>query len=345
MLYNRLGKSGLHVSKVCLGTMAFGGLCDEKESFYLMDMALDNGINFFDSANGYGMLRPKGERTETRGHRGYSEEIVGKWFAQGGGRREKVVMCTKFNAPDGELAGANNVGGLSAWKIRRSLDDSLARLQTDHVEIYMMHRPDRKTTWSELWNAFTVAQYQGKIDYVASSAHAAHEIVEAGYEAKMRGLFGLIADEHRYNLVCRIPELEVIPALEKMGMAMLPYSPLGGGHLAGFALDNPGPRTSGRKLDDYQVKQLQDFKALSQEIGISEAQIAMAWLLKQPIVGSFLTGPRTPEMLQAAIDCVEVLDKLNDEVMARLDEIFPGPGQQSYFFPGPGKTAADAYNW
>ncbi|MDL2225701.1 aldo/keto reductase [Eubacteriales bacterium OttesenSCG-928-M02] len=326
MIYNKIGTSGLYVSRVCLGSMAFGGLCDEKESFRIMDMALDNGVNFFDCANVYGGRGDKG-------YRGYSEEILGKWFAQGGGKREKVVLITKLNAPMGEEDGANNQGGLSAWKIRRHLDDSLRRLQTDHVEIYMMHRVDRTVSWAELWPAFTIAQYQGKVDYIASSAFAAHDLVTAQAEAEKRGLLGLICDQHRYNLVCRWPELEVIPALEKMGMGLLPYSPLGGGHLSGNALDNPGPRTAPRKLSEAQIAQLKEFKAFENEVGISAPKIAMAWILKNPAVPAFLTGPRTPEMLQDAIDSLDV--ELTDEMMTKLDAIFPGTN-------GP---ATDAYNW
>jgi aryl-alcohol dehydrogenase-like predicted oxidoreductase len=332
LIYNKIGASGLYVSRVCLGTMAFGGLCDEKESFRIMDVALDNGIYFFDCSNIYGSRRDKKTGVET-GYSGLSEEIVGKWFAQGGGRREKVVLITKFMFPEGEQDGANNRSGLSAWKIRRNLDASLKRLQTDHVEIYMMHRVDRTVKWAELWPAFTAAQYQGKIDYVAGSAFAAHDIVSAQAEAEKRGILGLIADQHRYNLVCRVPELEVIPAMQKLGMGLLPFSPLGGGHLAGHALTDPGPRTSGRKLNAAQIDQLQKFEAFSKEVGISQPKLALAWVLKNPVVSSILSGPRTVEMLEEAIASLDVV--LDDEMMKKLDEIFPGPG-------GP---ATDAYNW
>ncbi|MDL2225698.1 aldo/keto reductase [Eubacteriales bacterium OttesenSCG-928-M02] len=332
MLYNKIGTSGMYVSRVCLGTMAFGSLIDEKESFRIMDVALDNGITFFDTANGYGR-RVNKLTGESTGSPGLSEEIIGRWFAQGGGRREKIVLITKFNSPGGELHGANNRPGLSAWKIRRSLDDSLRRLQTDHLEIFMMHRVDRSVSWAELWPAFTAAQFQGKLDYVASSAFAAHDLVTAQAEAEKRGLLGLICDQHRYNLVCRVPELEVIPALEKLGMGLLPYSPLGGGHLSGKALDAPGPRTQGRVLTEEQRAQLEAFQAFSEEVGISQPKLAHAWILKNPAVSAFLTGPRTVEMLEEAIASVDV--ELTDDMMAKLDEIFPGPG-------GP---ATDAYNW
>ena len=331
MIYNKIGKSGIYVSRLCLGTMAFGSLADEKDCFRIMDMALDNGINFFDCANVYGGRTDKATGVTT-GYRGYSEEIVGKWFAQGGGRREKVVLLTKFNAPEGEMDGANNRPGLSAWKIRRNLDASLKRLQTDHVEIYMMHRVDRSVSWAELWPAFTIAQEQGKADYIASSAFAGHDIVTAQAEAEKRGLLGLIADEHRFNLVCRFPELEVIPALQKLGMGLLPYSPLGGGHLSGNALSKPGPRTAGRALSQAQIDQLEKFNAFSEKIGVSCAKIAQAWILGQPIVSSMLLGPRNIEMLQDGIDALDVV--LDADMLKELDEIFPGYG-----------AATDAYNW
>jgi aryl-alcohol dehydrogenase-like predicted oxidoreductase len=332
MIYNKLGTTGMYVSRLCLGTMAFGSLADEKESFRIMDVALDNGITFFDCANVYGARTDKLTK-QTVGRRGLSEEIVGKWMAQGGGRREKIVLITKFNAPEGEMDGANNRPGLSAWKIRRNLEASLRRLQTDHVEVYMMHRVDRSVKWAELWPAFTAAQYQGKIDYVASSAFAAHDMVTAQAEAEKRGILGLVADQHRYNLVCRLPELEVIPAMQKLGMGLLPYSPLGGGHLAGHALRDPGPRTSGRALSDTQRAQLEAFEAFSEEVGISQAKLAMAWVFKNPAVSAALTGPRTEAMLLESLEALEV--ELDDAMMKRLDEIFPGPG-------GP---ATDAYNW
>ena len=331
MIYNKIGKTGLYVSKICLGTMAFGGLCDEKESFRIMDEAVDNGITFFDCSNVYGSRRDK-LTGETTGHRGLSEEIVGKWFKQGGGRREEVVLLTKLFYPDGEQDGANNKAGLSAWKIRRNLESSLRRLQTDYVEIYMMHRVDRSVSWAELWPAFTIAQQQGKVGYIASSAFAGHDIVTAQAEAEKRGLLGLIADEHRFNLVCRFPELEVIPALEKLGMGLLPYSPLGGGHLAGHALTDPGPRTSGRKLSQEQIAQLEKYDAFCKKLGVSQVKVALAWVAAHPIVSSFLAGPRNVDMLKEAIESLDVV--LDDEMMKELDEIFPGYG-----------PATDAYNW
>ena len=331
MVYNKIGQSGLYVSRICLGTMAFGGLCDEKESFRIMDEALDKGITFFDTANVYG--------------RGASEEIIGKWFAQGGGRRETVVLITKFMFPVGdELDGANNRPGLSAWKIRRNLDASLRRLQTDHVEIFMMHRVDRTVSWRELWPAFQAAQFQGKLDYVASSAFSATDLCTAQFEAEKRGMMGLICDQGRYNLVTRQPELEVIPALRRLGMGMLVFSPLGGGHLSGHAMDNPGPRSKGRKLHDYQIEQLTKFKAFAEKMGVPEAIIAQAWLLQNPDVSAILSGPRTSEMLDDTIKALDVT--FTEEQIKELETIFPSHGMNKQgTLVTEHVEATDAYNW
>ncbi|MBE5780735.1 MAG: aldo/keto reductase [Clostridiales bacterium] len=333
MQYNKMGKSGLYVSRICLGTMAFGRLADEKESFRIMDEALDNGITFFDSANAYGG--------------GKSEEIIGKWFAQGGGRREKVVMCTKFNAAVGETAeldGANNMRGLSGWKIRRHLDDSLRRLQTDHVEIYMMHRVDRSVKWTELWSAFSAQYFQGKFDYVASSAFSATDLAECNKVAHDFGMMGLICDQHRYNLVTRQPELEVIPALRKHGMGLMCYSPVGGGHLSGKAMSDPGPRSAGRTLHDYQKEQLLKFKAFAEKKGVAEAILAQAWLLHNPEVSSILAGPRTIEMLHDTLAALDV--QFSDEEILELETIFPSHGMCKMGDIVTGHVeATDAYNW
>jgi aryl-alcohol dehydrogenase-like predicted oxidoreductase len=331
MIYNKIGKSGLYVSRICLGTMSFGNRCDEKESFRIMDAALDNGITFFDTANVYGGSRNK-LTGKVEGTGGLSEIIIGKWFAQGGGRREKIVLNTKLNLPDGEQDGAQNRPGNSAWKVRRNLDHSLQKLQTDHVEIIMMHRVDRSVSWAELWPAFTAAQYQGKIDYVASSAFAAHDIVTAQAEAEKRGILGLICDEHRFSLVCRFPELEVIPALQKLGMGLLSFSPLGGGHLSGHALTNPGPRTQQRVITQAQIDQLNKFEALCKKVGVPMAQLAFAWVLNNPAVSSVLAGPSSLENLMDTLKAQDVV--IDDEISKELNAIFPGFG-----------PATDAYNW
>ena len=326
MDYTHLGRSGLRVSRLCLGTWNFGSCTDEAEAFRIMDAAVEAGVTFFDSANHYPDFVNCGR----------SEEIIGRWFAQGGNRREKVVMATKVYQPMMDPTdGPNNEGGLSKYKIRRHLEGSLRRLRTDHVELYQMHHIDRRTTWDEIWEAFEVLTYQGKIGYAGSSNFAGWHLALAQAAAKQRGLLGLVSEQHRYSLLCRLPELEVLPAAENLGIGVLAYSPLGSGLLTGKALD-PGEGTRASKKQEY-VQQNQEsfeaFEALCREQGADGASVAQAWLLANSAVTCVVLGPRTEAQLRSSLRCVE--QPLHGEVLSRLDTIFPGPG-------GP---APEAYAW
>lgn len=316
MEYTKLGRSGLNVSRLCLGTMNFGVDTEEQEAFRIMDAALDAGINFFDTANVYGW----GENS------GITEEIIGKWFAQGGGRREKTVIATKFYGDIHDVHdGPNREAGLSAYKLRRHLEGSLHRLQTDHIELYQMHHVDRSVAWEELWSAFEIAQQQGKIGYVGSSNFAGWDIAVAQGAAKARGQLGLVSEQHKYNLLCRLPELEVLPASQALGVGIIPWSPLDGGMLGGNALKSTGRRSSGNQARIEKLRpQLEAFAELSAELGTSEDVVALAWLLHQPAVTSPIIGCRTLEQFQQSFKALEL--KLDDVALARLDEIFPGPG-------------------
>ncbi|RAP77506.1 aldo/keto reductase [Paenibacillus montanisoli] len=320
MDYSYLGRSGLKVSKLCLGTMIFGIDADEKEAFRIMDAALDAGLNFFDTSNTYG----------GNGNRGRTEEIIGRWFAQGGGRREKVVLATKVYGPmDDPYDGPNSPAGLSSYKVRRHLEGSLRRLQTDHIELYQMHHVDRNVSWDELWEAFQIYVFQGKIGYVGSSNFAARDLVKAQYEAKARNILGLVSEQHRYSLLCRLPELEVLPAALEHGLGVIAWSPLDGGLLGGNAL-NPvaGSRTSNnQELVQKHRGQLELFAKLCRELGESEANVALAWTLAHPAMTAPIIGPRTLEQLQNALRAVEI--KLDEAALKRLDEIFPGPGGEA----------------
>jgi len=324
--YTHLGRSGLWVSRLCLGTWNFGSCTDEQEAFRIMDAALDAGINFFDTANHYPDFVNCGR----------SEEIIGRWFAQGGGRREKVVMATKVYQPMMDPNdGPNNEGGLSKYKIRRHLEGSLRRLQADHVDLYQMHHIDRRAGWDETWEAFDVLSHQGKIGYVGSSNFAAWHLAVAQAAAEERGLLGLVSEQHRYNLLCRLPELEVLPAAESLGIGILVYSPLGSGLLTGKALDpEEGTRASGRR--DYIEENRDEFEAferLCQDLGVDAPAVAQAWLLANPAVTSVILGPRTETQFRDSLRCLEV--SLDEDAAAKLDTIFPGPG-------GP---APEAYAW
>lgn len=325
MEYTYLGRTGLRVSRLCLGTMNFGPTTDEQESFRIMDAALDAGINFFDTANVYGGL----------GHRGRTEEIVGRWFKQGGNRREKVVLATKvYNIMDDPNDGPNSPAGLSAYKIRRHLDGSLRRLQTDHVELYQMHHIERHATWDELWGAFEVAVNQGKAGYIGSSNFAGWHIAVAQAAAKERHFLGLVSEQHIYNLLRREPEYEVLPSAEFHGLGVIPWSPLMGGLLGRHALERTGVRsTRSEELFQKHRSQLEQFTLLCQEIGEPQDIVALAWLLANPTVTAPIIGPRTAEQLTESLRVVDV--KLTVDVLQKLDEIFPGPG----------KPAPEAYAW
>ncbi len=323
MNYGHLGRSGIGVSRLCLGTMNLGKHVDEPTSFSLLDAALDAGINFIDTADVYGGV----------GFRGRTEEIIGRWLAQGGGRREKIVLATKVYGKMGE---GINERGLSAYHIRHACENSLRRLQTDHIDLYQMHHVDRATPWEEIWQAMGQLQQEGKVLYTGSSNFAAWNIVEAQYTARERKLTGLVSEQSLYNLTNRMVELEVIPACRAFGIGLIPWSPLAEGLLAGDLNSEIGLR---RKKEDVQKhlvrfrKQLERYESLCKNLGKPPEAVAVAWLLKNPIVSSVIIGPRTVEHLFGMVKSMET-DLREDELRA-LDEIWPGPGGE----------APEAYAW
>ncbi|QJD83869.1 aldo/keto reductase [Cohnella herbarum] len=326
MEYTFLGRSGLRVSKLCLGTMNFGVDTNEAESFRIMDEALDAGITFFDTANIYGW----GENA------GLTETIIGKWFAQGGQRREKVVLATKVFEPiSNPVDGPNDVKGLSLYKIRRHLEGSFRRLQTDHVELYKMHHIDRRTPWEELWEAFETIVRQGKADYIGSSNFAGWQLVKAQAAAKERKFMGLVVEQHKYSLLNRIPELEVLPAARDLGIGVVAWSPLDGGMLGGRALKSGGEGRTDRMKEriEQHRSQLERFSSLCAELGEKESNVALAWVLANPDLTAPIIGPRTADQLKDALRAVEL--SLEASVLAELDAIFPGPGGE----------APEAYSW
>lgn len=327
MDYTYLGRTGLKVSRLCLGTMNFGSYTSEEDAFAIMDRALEAGINFFDTANVYG----------GSGQRGRTEEIIGRWFAQGGGRREKVVLATKvYGGMEDETDGPNQDRGLSAYKIRRHLEESLKRLQTDHVELYQMHHIERHAPWEEIWGVFESLVNQGKTYYIGSSNFAGYHLALAQAKAEKRHFLGLVSEQHKYNLLCRLPELEVLPAAEDLGIGVIPWSPLGGGLLSGKILDpEPGSRSEQRAddLSDEERSQLEAYSKLCKDLGETEPNVALAWLLANPAVTAPIIGPRTMDQLEQALKAVEI--NLSEDVLKELDRIFPGPGGH----------APEAYAW
>ncbi|WP_277281647.1 aldo/keto reductase [Streptococcus hyointestinalis] len=323
MEYTHLGRTGLKVSRLALGTMNFGELTDEKTAFAIMDKALEAGINLFDTADVYGGLQtPDMEKGF-----GTSEEIVGRWLAQDPSRRDKIVLATKLYQP---METGPNDRGLSAYYIRRAEQASLERLQTDHIDLYQMHHVDRNTPWEEIWQGMEQLIREGKITYVGSSNFAGWDIATAQQIANHRQVLGLASEQSLYNLTNRAIEAELIPALRYYQIGLLVWSPIGMGVLGG-TFDRS---TSGRRSMDFiqeriQVheKQFEAFYQLCDELGEEPAVIALAWLLHQPIVTAPVIGPRTVEQLEMSLKALEV--KLSEATLKRLDEIFPGPGAEA----------------
>jgi aryl-alcohol dehydrogenase-like predicted oxidoreductase len=331
MEFTHLGRSGLSVSRICLGTMNFGPLTSETDAHAIMDSAHEYGINFFDTANSYG-LRSAGTSGQGAG-RGSTEQIIGRWFAQGGGRREHTVLATKVYSA---MTDWPNEGKLSALNIRRALDASLSRLQTDYVDIYQFHHVDRDTPWDEIWQAIDVAITAGKILYAGSSNFAGWHIAQAQGAAQRHGLTGLTSEQSLYNLLTRDIELEVIPAAEHYGLGIIPWSPLHGGLLGGvLRKEREGRRRlEGRAAKTVETKraEIEAYEDFADELGHEPGDVALAWLLHQPAVTAPIVGPRTQEQLDAAVRAVDV--HLDEKALARLDEIFPGY-----------RTAPEHYAW
>ena len=324
MEYTHLGRTGLRVSRLCLGTMNFGPNTEEKEAFRIMDCALEAGINFFDTANMYG--------GRSGGYRGWTEEIIGKWFAQGAGRRERVVLATKiFEGMNNPIDGPNGDPGLSAFKIRRHTEDCLRRLRTDHVELLYMHNPEPHAPWEELWAAFERLSTQGKIDYVGSSNFAAYQLAAAQAKAEERHFLGIVCDQSKYNLMARLPELELIPACREMGIGFLAWSPLQGGLLSGSILRGI---ESGQRSSKYEnsispelTQRLKKYRGVCAEFGMTEAEASLVWLLSRPGLTAPLVGPRNVEQLEDMVRISET--KLPEELAKQLEQLFPGPIAQA----------------
>ena len=320
MEYTHLGRSGLSVSRLCLGTMNFGPQATEEDSHTIMDRALEQGINFFDTANVYGWK--KGE--------GWTEQIVGRWFAQGGKRREKVVIATKLY---GSMSDWPNDTFLSARNIIAACEGSLRRLQTDHIDLYQMHHIDLETPWEEIWQAMETLVRQGKVIYVGSSNFAGWNIAQAQEAARARHFQGLVSEQSLYNLMERRIEMEVLPAAREYGLGVIPWSPLMRGALGGILRKQKEGRSASeqtQKLVADHRDQIERYEALCDQIGSHPADVGLAWLLEQPGVTAPIIGPRTLEQLDSNLGALDVT--LEETVLERLDAIFPpvGPSPQAY---------------
>ena len=327
MEYTHLGRTGLQVSKLCLGTMNFGPWTNEADSHVMMDTALDAGINFFDTANRYGIWAGTGS------HHGHTEEIIGRWFQQGGQRREKVVLATKLYGAMGDWP---NEGKLSALNIKRACEASLKRLQTDYIDLYQMHHIDRDTPWEEIWQGMEQLVREGKILYVGSSNFAGWHIVKANEAAKRRNFMGLVSEQSKYSLSARTVELEVVPACDDYGVGIIPWSPLDGGLLGGvLAKIESGRRASANMQQRIEAirPQIESYENFCAEMGEHPADVALAWLLHNPTVTAPIIGPSSVDQLTGSLRALDI--RLTDEHLKRLDEIWPGPGG----------AAPEAYAW
>ncbi|NAZ82633.1 aldo/keto reductase [Kineococcus sp. R8] len=326
MDYRRLGRTGLRVSPLCLGTMNFGPRTSESDSHTVMDAAHEHGINFFDTANGYGS------------HKGETEEIVGRWFAQGGGRRDRTVLATKLY---GDMTDWPNDGKLSAVNIRKACDASLQRLQTDHIDLYQMHHVDRATPWEEIWEGMSVLRQQGKVVYAGSSNFAGWHLAAAQASAAERKLVGLVSEQSLYNLLSRWVELEVLPAAEHYGLGVIPWSPLAGGLLGGVLAKQAGGVEGRGTANAAGIEEnraaLEGYEAFCRELGADPADVGIAWLLTRPAVTAPIIGPRTVEQLTGSLRSLDLV--LDQAALDRLDELFPAP------FPNGSGPAPEAYAW
>lgn len=320
MQTTNLGRTGLKVSRLCLGTMNFGPKTTEADSYAIMDRALEHGINFWDTADVYGWKRGEG----------ITEAIMGRYFAQGGGRRDKVVLATKVY---GDMGDWPNTSRLSALHIRRACEASLKRLQTDYIDLYQMHHVWREAPWEEIWQAFEILIQQGKVLYVGSSNFAGWHIAKANERASKRNLLGLVSEQSLYNLMARRVESDLIPACEDYGLGLIPWSPLGGGLLGGVLsedADKSGRR--GERAADIEKNRgkLEAWEGLCRDLGEKPADVALAWLLHQKSVTAPIIGPRTIEHLDGSLRSLEI--QLSTETLAKIDEIFPGhkPSPEDY---------------
>jgi aryl-alcohol dehydrogenase-like predicted oxidoreductase len=326
MHLRKFGNTGLMIGPLGLGTVNFSWLTDETDSFAILERAFERGINFIDTSDNY--------------NAGQTEALLGRWFAQGGGRRERVVLASKvYSAPmewgstdpvkrSGSWVGPNQKG-LSAKHIREACEASLKRLNTDYLDLYQMHHIDRNTRWEEIWQAMELLIQQGKILYVGSSNFAGWHITQAQERARQRHALGLVSEQSVYNLLKRTVELEVIPACRSYDMAFLPYSPLGGGILGGKPLEN----AQGRRAFLRENAAVEAFSTFCRELGHEPAQVALAWVARQPGVTAPVIGPRTMAQFEESIAALDIA--LGDDALAKLDELFPGPGG----------AAPEAYAW
>ena len=322
MQYRKLGRTGIKVSPYCLGAMMFGaaGNADHDGCVRIIHKALDAGVNFVDTADMYS--------------RGESEEIVGKALK---GRRDNVVLATKAHNPMGD--DPNQRGNSRRWLIR-AVEDSLRRLQTDHIDLYQIHRPDPDTDIEETLSALTDLMRAGKVRAIGSSTFPASEIIEAQWVAERRGLARLRTEQPPYSILNRGVEREVLPACQRYGMGALVWSPLAMGMLTGrYRKGQPQPDSGRAKRfpkqmsDERRLDAVERLIPVAADAGLSLTHLAMAFVMAHPGVTSAIIGPRRMEHLDDLLAGAEV--SLDDALLDKIDEIVPpgadvGPLEAAY---------------
>ncbi len=321
MEYRILGRTGVKVSPLCLGAMNFGGPTGEAESIEIINTALDGGINFIDTANVY--------------NAGESEKIVGKALKENG-KRGQVILATKVHGNAGE--GPNDRGN-SRYHIIKACEDSLRRLQTDHIDLYQLHRPDLDMPQDETLRAFDDLVRAGKVVYIGASTHPAWMVMEALAISEKMNLARYISEQPPYNLLDRRIENELVPLAQKYGLALLPWSPLAGGILAG-RYDNGipegsrGSRAGAMFTDRISAKGVEvagKVAEMAKARNLTTAQMALLWCMVQPGITSPIIGPRTLAHMQSFLPVME--ETLSAEELQQFDELVH-----------PGNAVADFHN-
>ena len=323
MEYRNLGRTGVKVSPFCLGAMNFGGPTTEEDSITIINRAFEAGINFIDTANVY--------------NGGESERIVGKALAQGG-KRELIFLATKVYSNVGP---GPNDRGASRYHILKACEDSLRRLQTDHIDLYQLHRPPAENPQDETLRAFDDLVHSGKVRYIGSSTFAAWMLMEALAISDRYNLAHYICEQPPYNLLDRRIENELVPLCIKYGLAIIPWSPLAGGILSGKYTtkenypDNSRATRSGSfftdRITNRAMQVASSVDSLAKERGLTSAQLAILWCKDQPGITSPIIGPRTMSHLEEFIPIMDMT--LSDEDRKSMDE-----------FVHPGNAVADFFN-
>jgi aryl-alcohol dehydrogenase (NADP+) len=317
----RFGRTGLHVSRLCLGTMTFGFQCDDDTSFAIMDAAFDAGITLFDSADMY----PLGGPVETIGR---TEELIGLWMRRAGRRRDDVVLATKCFGRTGPNPWDQ---GNSRKNIMRAIDASLTRLQTDYVDLYQIHFWDPTTPIDETLRAMDDLVTAGKVRYVGCSNTLAYQLARAIGRSEVNGIARFDSVQPRYNLLFRENERELFPLCTEEEVAVIPYNPLAGGLLSGkhrpgsptegsrFTLGRAGGMYQERYWQEQMFATVDEIRSVAEEVGTPMTTLAVQWCLANPVVTSPIIGASRPEQLAASVAAVE--SPIDPSTKARLDDL------------------------